>query len=97
DGRKYTLAEGIELVEFLKNDPTYGGCTVMLGVPTYWRTLDRDAVKDPKLTELILKGDIVSPWMVGRFSKPEQAVSHAEKTMKPDIVWCKEHNKEYLP
>ncbi|HEX3628239.1 MAG TPA: hypothetical protein VH280_22750, partial [Verrucomicrobiae bacterium] len=44
DGRKYTLKEGLELVRFLKDDPHYGGCTVMLGVPTYWRTLSRDCV-----------------------------------------------------
>ncbi len=97
DNRKYTLDECITLIDFLKRDPTYGQCTVMLGVPTYWRTLERDAVKDPKLLELIEKGDIVSPWMVGRYAKPEQAVSHAQKTMAPDIAWCKEHKKEYLP
>jgi hypothetical protein len=36
DGRKYTLAECLRLVEFFKSDPEAGGCTVMLGVPTYW-------------------------------------------------------------
>src|SRR5206468_3587249 len=36
DGRKYTLDESIKLVEFLKNDPHYGGNTVIVGVPTYW-------------------------------------------------------------
>jgi len=97
DGRKYTLAEGIELVEWLKNDPTYGGCTVMLGVPTYWRTLDRDCVKDPKMHELVLKADIVSPWTVGRYGKPADAVNYALKVMTPDIAWCKEHKKDYLP
>ena len=35
DGRKYTLAECRELVEFLKKD----GCSVMLGVPYGWREL----------------------------------------------------------
>jgi len=97
DGRKYTLDEGLELVAFLKNDPTYGGCTVMLGVPTYWRTLERDTVKDPKLHELILKGDIVSPWTVGRYGNPSGAADYARKTVTPDVAWCKEHGKEYLP
>ena len=46
----------------------------MLGVPTYWRTLERDAVNDKTLLELISKADIVSPWTVGRYSSPEQAV-----------------------
>ena len=39
DRRKYTLKEGLELVGFLKSKPG-SGCTVMLGVPTYWRTLE---------------------------------------------------------
>ena len=97
DGRKYTLAEGLELVAFLKNDPGAGGCTVMLGLPTYWRTLDHDAVSDKTLHELILKADIVSPWTVGRYGKPEQAASFVKKTMTPDMAWCLDHGKEYLP
>ena len=97
DGRKYTLAEGLELVRFLKDDPKYGGNTVMLGVPTYWRTLDRDTVNDPALHELILQADIVSPWTVGRYRDIPQVESYAEKTLAPDLAWCKEHGKEYLP
>ncbi len=96
DGRKYTLQEGLELVAFLKSKEG-GGCTVMLGVPTYWRTLERDAVNDKTLLELIAKADIVSPWTVGRYSTPHQAASYARKTMAPDLAWCKENEKEYLP
>jgi hypothetical protein len=97
DGRKYTLDEGLELVRFLKDDPRYGGCTVMLGVPTNWRTLDRDCLNDTKLHEMILKADIVSPWTVGRFATPRQAVQYAETTMKLDLLWCQEKKKELLP
>jgi hypothetical protein len=97
DRRKYTLNEGLELVKFLKDDPRYGGCTVMLGVPTYWRTLDRDCVTNEAMHDLILKGDIVSPWTVGRYSTPVQAVQYAENTMKLDLDWCREHGKEFMP
>ena len=62
----------VDLIDFFKNDKEYGGCTVILGVPTYWRTLVNDSVTDPKLHEVILKADIVSPWMVGRFVNPEK-------------------------
>lgn len=96
DGRKYTLKEGMELVAFLKSDEG-GRCRVMLGVPTYWRTLERDAVSDKLLHELILKADIVSPWTVGRYATPDDAARYARKTMTPDIGWCKEKEKEYLP
>jgi hypothetical protein len=97
DGRRYTPTEGLALVKFLKDDPRYGGCTAMLGVPTYWRTLERDCVQDPVLHQLILKADIVSPWTVGRHTTPVQAIRYAEVTMRQDISWCKERGKDYLP
>jgi len=97
DGRKYTLGEGTALVDFLKNDPRYGGCTVMLGVPSWWRTLERDSVPDPALHALIVKADIVSPWSVGRYGSPHAAREHAERVWKPDITWCAQRGKEYLP
>jgi len=97
DRRRYTPTEGLELVKFLKDDARYGGLTVMLGVPTYWRTMERDCVNDPAVHELILKADIVSPWTVGRYTNPKQATDYAQKTMKLDIEWCKERKKEFMP
>src|SRR6185312_10792235 len=97
DHRSYSPKEGLELVKFLKEDPHFGGCTVLLGVPTYWRTLDHDSVNDETLHELILKADLVSPWTVGRYTNPEQAEKYARQTMQSDIAWCSEHGKEFLP
>jgi hypothetical protein len=97
DGRRYTLADCAKLIDFLKNDPTYGGNTVMVGVPTFWRTLEADAVRDPALLDVIRKADVVSPWTVGRYTTPDAAASHAEKRWAPDAKWCAEHDKDYLP
>jgi hypothetical protein len=97
DGRRYTLAECEELIRFLKHDRDYGGFTVMLGVPTGWRTLDRDSVADEKLHDIILEADIISPWTVGRYVSPQSIVHHAEQRWKPDIEWCAQHGMEYLP
>jgi hypothetical protein len=97
DGRRYTLEECLELARFFRHDPQYGGCTLMLGVPTGWRTLDRDCLADPRLHDIVRQADIVSPWTVGRYASPAAAVSHAERTWKPDIDWCRQHGKEYLP
>ena len=77
DGRKYTLKEGLELVSFLKSMPA-GGCTVMLGVPTYWRTLERDAVHDKTLLELICEGGHRESVDGGRYGTPEQAAIRQE-------------------
>jgi hypothetical protein len=97
DGRKYTIAECDRLVDFLRNDPKYGGNTVMVGVPTGWRTLNRDAVPDPVLHATLLKADIISPWTVGRYSSLGLVEHHAQTCWRPDIAWCREHSKEYLP
>ncbi len=97
DNRKYTLDDCARLVRFLKDDPDYGGCTVMLGVPSWWRTLERDAVADPKLLEVIAMADIVSPWAVGRYGRPEEAAAHARIVWAGDLAWCRERGLEFLP
>ncbi len=97
DGRRYTLDECAALIDFLKTDPRYGGCTVMVGVPSWWRTLKRDSVPDKKLHDVIRKADIVSPWTVGRYRTLDGIVNHARECWKPDIDWCKKNGMEYLP
>ena len=93
DGRKYTLGECRELVEFLKSD----GCTVMLGVPTGWRELDRDSVRDASLHDVLKLADVISPWTVGRYRNPAEAARHAEKMWRPDLDWCAQEKLDYLP
>lgn len=93
DGRRYTLAECRELVAFLKADR----CSVMLGIPSYWRELRRDAAPDPTLHELLKLADVISPWTPGRYRNPKEAARHGEITWQPDIEWCREHSVDYLP
>lgn len=95
--RAYTLSECEELIDSLKNHPTYGGNTVMVGVPTHWRTLDQDAVSDSALHRIIMKADIVSPWFVGRPRTLDEVVTHTQTVVIPDVQWCRQHNKEYIP
>ena len=93
-----TLDECLELVNFLKDDPTYGGNTVMLGLPTYWRTLTNDSVNNPNLHKIVERGDIVSPWMVGRVRNlPDINEFAYVRIWKADMQWCREHKKDYLP
>jgi hypothetical protein len=96
DGRAYTLKTVDKLVEFLKNDPIYGGCSVMVGVPTYWREFGRDCVKDPFLHDLLRKVDIIHPWTVGRY-KDEATYTAYVEVQKADIIWCKENKVDYVP
>ena len=91
--REYTLKECRELVKFLKAD----GCTVMLGVPTGWRELERDALPDSLLHAILKMADIVSPWTVGRYRDAKGVSQHAERYWKPDIQWCGNQDLDYMP
>jgi len=97
DSRRYSLKNCLELITFLKNDHQYGGNTVMIGIPTYWREMKRDSLNDPLLHEIVLQADIASPWTIGRFGTPEDARHYAETTAREDLAWCSEHGKEFLP
>jgi hypothetical protein len=91
--RQYTLEECRDLVEFLKAD----GCSVMIGSPTGWRNLERDALPDPALHEVFKMADVVSPWTVGRYRNPKTVATHAQKFWGPDQIWCDENDLSYLP
>jgi hypothetical protein len=95
DGRKYGLKEVERIVDFFKNDPVYGGCSVLLGVPTWWRELKFDTGDDPYLHTLIKKVDIVHPWFVGRYN--EETYPHFQERIIADIRWCRENNLDYVP
>jgi hypothetical protein len=93
DGRRYSLDECRDLVQWLKAD----GCTVMLGVPTWWRDGRRDAIDDPLLLEILESADIISPWTVGRYRTPQQATRHGKEVWRKDLRWCQEHDVDLLP
>ncbi|HWN94055.1 MAG TPA: glycosyl hydrolase family 18 protein [Methylomirabilota bacterium] len=93
DGRRYTLEECKRLVEFLKQD----GCSVMLGVPSWFRELTRDSVSNSALHEVIALADVVSPWTVGRYRGTAEAKRHGERTWQPDIAWSAERKIDFLP
>ncbi len=91
DNRRYGLKEAETIVTGLKNR----GFSVMLGVPTHWRTLDRDTESDPKLHKIIKECDIIMPWFVGRYN--EDSYVHYNESIKEDIAWAKLHNVDYVP
>ncbi len=95
DNRKYGLPEVQKIVDFLKNDPEFGGFSVMLGVPTYWRTLKNDTQNDTLLHSIIKKVDIVQPWLVGRFN--EETYPGFKNLMMDDMEWCKSNSLDYVP
>jgi glycoprotein endo-alpha-1,2-mannosidase len=104
DGRQYTLAECLALVDFLRNDPVYGGNAVVVGVPSYWRTHDgsHDCLNDPCVATIVKVADIVSPWSVGRYNNTSGVSNYASDVWIQDVTWCQQnstpsHPIEYLP
>jgi hypothetical protein len=98
--RPYNIRNiGLErLIDFLKNDPVYGGCAIMIGVPTFWRDLNADCINDPYLHELIKRADIVLPWTVQRFSPLlHNDMARYRDVMINDMKWCKENGLDYVP
>lgn len=95
--REPMLDEWERLIDFLRDDPECGGMALMLGVPYYWRTLDRDAIPDPALHRLLAKADVLSPWAVGRLATPQDAANRVESRLKPDLAKAEEFGADYLP
>lgn len=94
DGRKYTLKTVGKIIDFLKNDPVYGGCSVMLGVPTYWREFGRDTDPNTQLHDVIKNVDIIHPWTIGRYNN-EETYNNYKSVQKGDIEWCKQNKVGY--
>ena len=70
----------------------------MLGVPTYFRELDKDCLPDPYLHDIIKSADIVLPWIVQRFTPllHQDEIRYRDHVSK-DIKWCKENHVDYVP
>ncbi|MDB5118244.1 MAG: xylosidase [Mucilaginibacter sp.] len=95
DHRRYSLSSVEKIIDFLKNDPVYGGCSIMLGLPTYWREFGGDTEKDPHLHDVIKKADIIHPWTVGRYHTADEYMSKYNEVEKGDIAWCKANHVDY--
>ena len=91
DRRKYGYEQVKKIIDFLKSE----GCSILVGVPTHWRTLTIDAVSETRLLELVKQADIVHPWLVGRFDN--NTYEPYRKSIEEDIKWCKANGKDYMP
>lgn len=98
--RPYNIRNiGLErLLHFLKTDPVYGNCSVMLGIPTAWRSLNADCVSDPYLHTLIQQADLIMPWAVQRFSPLlHEDMNRYRDILIDDMKWCRTHGIDYVP
>ncbi|MEM9445971.1 MAG: glycoside hydrolase family 71/99-like protein [Verrucomicrobiota bacterium] len=96
--RPYEADVAIDFINKLKNHQN-PACrpTLIGGVPTAWRTLDRDSRSDPKWAEVYAMFDVISPWTVGRYGNQALADKHFKEYWEPDLKHLKKAGVEYLP
>ena len=91
--RPDTPQQAMDVINFFKAS----GCTVMGGVPAYWRTLKNDAQTNAAWTKAFCAFDVISPWSVGRYKDGAGADDFLRKVTAPDLAETKLHGQEYLP
>ncbi len=96
DRKSGHIPEFLDIMNFLKNDPKYGGCSTHIGFSTYWRTVGSDTNGDPRLLDVAKQADVIHPWFVGRYNE-ERYDDFKSKTFAEDLKWCKENGKSYAP
>ena len=94
DNRNYTTSDVDRLVSQLKGPENR--VAIMLGVPFYWRTLNRDTAPSSALHSLIKKVDVIMPWAVGRYNSESYATTSGG-VLLADIQWCKTNDVDYIP
>jgi hypothetical protein len=92
-GRPDTPDMGQQVINFFKA----AGCTVMGGLPTYWRTLNNDAQTNTAWTPVFHSFDILSPWAVGRFGDNAGADTFRANLIVPDLANVTAAGREYMP
>ena len=93
DDRDYSLTESQRLIRQLKA----AGASVLLGVPSYWRTGQRDALDDERLHDVLKLADVLCPWTIGRYQAPKSAQRHADKVWNADLEWCQANQLDFMP
>jgi hypothetical protein len=90
------IPEIYDILDFVINDPAYGGCSVHLGIPSKWRTLGSDTRGDPRLHDVLEQVDVIHPWLVGRYNE-ESYEAYRNEHIIGDVEWCREKGKSYAP
>jgi hypothetical protein len=94
-GRPLTPDSAMGLIGALRVlDP---GVSIMLGVPTYWRSGTGDASANPGWQAVYRSADVISPWTVGRYDDDAGADRYGRNVMAPDLRWARAAHVDLLP
>lgn len=97
DDREYSLKEVEWFIRLLKENPEWGGMSVMLGVPYYWREQESDATRDADLHRVLRLADVLSPWAVGRYDRVDFQSGRHVMHLLEDRKWCESAGVGYHP
>jgi hypothetical protein len=93
--REYCFEAFEKVMDLAQNDPVYGGFAIKLGTENKWRT--GSTPNHERVRAIISRAEIVSPWTVGRYGNPDQAEIFIRHVQTPDVKWCLERGKDYMP
>ena len=87
----FTTTACLDVIQWFKDQ----GCYVIGGVPTHWR--DQNSDSKPAFISVYKAFNMLSPWMVGRFSKIIDSDNFYTNVNKPDVDYCKANKIDYQP
>lgn len=73
------------------------GVMLIGGVPSGWRTRDKDARPEADWDEVYAQFAVVHPWLVGRFKDDAGADQELVNVILPDAKLCQSRGQDYLP
>jgi hypothetical protein len=89
--RPWAAAPCLDVVNWFKSQ----GCYVIGGVPTWWRTGDRDSRAG--FSSVYHAFNMISPWLVGRIGSVSDADNFYNVATVPDLTDCAAHGIDYQP
>jgi hypothetical protein len=95
--RPWSPAQGEELVNFLRSDPTYGGVYLIGGIDPHWRTLRGASRPDPAWAKVYRSFDEVSPWDAGRYRDDASMDRVRRDVWEGDLAELKGTGIGYMP
>lgn len=97
-GRDLTPHDAESLIDLLGSvSKSYGGLTIFAGVPSYWRTRDRDAAPNPNWEHVWRRVGVISPWSVGRYRDYGGADTYRREVLEPDLAATRALGVDYMP
>ena len=95
--RPWTPEQALELIDFFKNDPVYGGVYLIGGIDAHWRTMRGESRQDREWAKVYRSFDAVSPWDAGRY-RDDASMDHIRRIVwEGDLAEVKESGKGYMP